>query len=33
MNDLTEFDCLSEDVGEMVLEYIRRELESQIAGG
>jgi tRNA dimethylallyltransferase len=33
MNDLTEFDCLAEDLGEMVLEYIRRELEAQFAGG
>ena len=30
---LTEFDCLAEDLGDMVLEYIRRELEAQLAGG
>ena len=33
MNDVTEFDCLADDVGNMVLEYIRRELEAQLAGG
>ena len=31
MNDVTEFDCLAEDLGDMVLEYIRRELEAQLA--
>jgi tRNA dimethylallyltransferase len=33
MEGLTEFDCLAEDLGNMVLEYIRRELEAQLAGG
>ena len=33
MNDVTEFDCLSGDLAGMVLEYIRRELEAQLAGG
>jgi tRNA dimethylallyltransferase len=33
MNDVTEFDCLAEDLGEMVLEYIRRELEALLASG
>ena len=28
--DLTEFDCLAENVGDLVLEYIRQELEAQI---
>ncbi len=31
--DVTEFDCLAEDVGGMVLEYIRQELEAQIVSG
>jgi len=33
MDDVTEFDCLAADVGEMVLEYIRRELEALLAAG
>ncbi len=33
MDDVTEFDCLAEDLGKMVLEYIRRELEALLAGG
>lgn len=30
---LTEFDCLADDIGDLVLEYIRRELEAQIVAG
>jgi tRNA dimethylallyltransferase len=30
MENITEFDCLAEDLDEMVLEYIRRELEAQM---
>jgi tRNA dimethylallyltransferase len=30
MENVTEFDCLSEDLDEMVLEYVRRELEAQL---
>jgi tRNA dimethylallyltransferase len=30
---LTEFDCLADDVDDLVLEYIRQELESQIVSG
>ncbi|HKA43164.1 MAG TPA: tRNA dimethylallyltransferase, partial [Burkholderiales bacterium] len=33
MDDVTEFDCLAADVGEMVLVYIRRELEALLAAG
>ena len=33
MDDVTEFDCLAEDVADMVLEYIRRELEALFASG
>jgi tRNA dimethylallyltransferase len=33
MEGVTEFDCLSSDVPEMVLEYLRRELEAMFAGG
>jgi tRNA dimethylallyltransferase len=33
MNDVTEFDCLAEGLPEMVLEYLRRELEAMYAGG
>ena len=33
MNDVTEFDCLAEDLPDMVLEYLRRELEAMYAGG
>ena len=28
MGDVVEFDCLAQDVGDMVLEYVRRELEA-----
>jgi hypothetical protein len=28
MEGITEFDCLTEDVADLVLEYIRRELEA-----
>jgi tRNA dimethylallyltransferase len=31
MEDVTEFDCLASDLPDMVLEYIRRELEALIA--
>jgi hypothetical protein len=27
---MTEFDCLAEDVADLVLEYLRRELEALI---
>jgi tRNA dimethylallyltransferase len=30
MQNVTEFDCLSEDLDDLVLEYIRRELEAQL---
>ena len=30
MENVTEFDCLSEDLDELVLEYVRRELEAQL---
>jgi tRNA dimethylallyltransferase len=30
MDDVTEFDCLAEDVANMVLEYLRRELEAML---
>jgi tRNA dimethylallyltransferase len=30
MEDVTEFDCLTEDVADLVLEYVRRELEAQL---
>jgi tRNA dimethylallyltransferase len=33
MQNVTEFDCLSENLDEMVLEYVRRELEAQLVGG
>jgi tRNA dimethylallyltransferase len=33
MDDVTEFDCLASDLPDMVLEYIRRELEALIAAG
>lgn len=33
MDDYTEFDCLAPDVGDLVLEYVRRELEAQIMSG
>jgi tRNA dimethylallyltransferase len=32
MQNVTEFDCLSEDLDELVLEYVRRELEAQLVG-
>ncbi len=32
MTDNTEFDCLAADVSDLVLEYIRQELEAQIVG-
>jgi tRNA dimethylallyltransferase len=30
MPGMTEFDCLAEDVADLVLEYLRRELEALI---
>ncbi len=33
MPDVTEFDCLAEDLADMVLEYVRRELEAQLVSG
>jgi tRNA dimethylallyltransferase len=33
MQNVTEFDCLEEDLAELVLEYVRRELEAQLVGG
>jgi tRNA dimethylallyltransferase len=33
MSDCTEFDCLAPHVGDLVLEYVRRELEAQITAG
>jgi len=33
MENVTEFDCLEEDLGDLVLEYVRRELEAQLVGG
>jgi len=33
MQNLTEFDCLAENLDELVLEYVRRELEAQLVGG
>lgn len=33
IENATEFDCLAENVDELVLEYIRRELEAQLIGG
>jgi tRNA dimethylallyltransferase len=32
MPDVTEFDCLAEGLEEMVLEYVRRELEAMLVG-
>jgi len=29
MDNVTEFDCLEEDLADLVLEYVRRELEAQ----
>jgi tRNA dimethylallyltransferase len=31
--NLTQFDCLADNVGDLVLEYIRQELEAQIVSG
>ena len=33
MEDMTVFDCATADLGAMVLEYVRRELEAQVAAG
>ena len=33
MEDITEFDCLADNVGDMVLEYIRQELEAMVIAG
>jgi tRNA dimethylallyltransferase len=33
MENVTEFDCLEENLDDLVLEYIRRELEAQLVGG
>jgi tRNA dimethylallyltransferase len=33
MADVTEFDCLAEDLADLVLEYVRRELEAQLVSG
>ncbi len=33
MEDLTEFDCLAENVGDLVLEYVRQELEAIVIAG
>jgi len=33
MDDVTEFDCLAEDVGDLVLEYVRQELEAIVIAG
>jgi tRNA dimethylallyltransferase len=33
MTDVTEFDCLADDLPALVLEYLRREIESQLIGG
>lgn len=33
MEDVTEFDCLEDDIEALVLEYVRRELESILVGG
>ncbi|MGE0560092.1 MAG: tRNA (adenosine(37)-N6)-dimethylallyltransferase MiaA [Burkholderiales bacterium] len=33
MDDVTEFDCLAENVGDLVLEYIRQELEAMVIAG
>jgi tRNA dimethylallyltransferase len=33
MQNVTEFDCLAEDLDDMVLEYVRRELEAQLVSG
>jgi tRNA dimethylallyltransferase len=31
--DFTEFDCLADNVGDLVLEYIRQELEAMVIAG
>ena len=33
MEDVTEFDCLVPDLDDLVLEYVRRELEAMMVGG
>ena len=33
MENVTEFDCLTEDLDDLVLEYVRRALEAQLVGG
>jgi tRNA dimethylallyltransferase len=33
MEDMTVFDCATADLGAMILEYVRRELEAQVAAG
>jgi len=33
MEGITEFDCLTEDVADLVLEYLRRELEALLVSG
>jgi len=33
MENVTEFDCLEDDLADLVLEYVRRELEAQLLGG
>lgn len=33
MDDITEFDCLAPDLGDLVLEYIRQMLEAQVMAG
>jgi hypothetical protein len=33
MENVTEFDCLDGNVADLVLEYVRRELEAQLVGG
>jgi hypothetical protein len=30
MDDVTEFDCLADDLDALVLEYVRRELEAML---
>jgi tRNA dimethylallyltransferase len=32
MQDVTEFDCLAEDLDDLALEYLRREIEAVMAG-
>ena len=33
MENITEFDCLTDGLDDLVLEYVRRELEAQLVGG